>query len=164
MSAQKALYKYYEKQLPKGNNRKRKNKKPEKNVEKACLKWMREHGFNVDIIEAKGGYNNTYGVIAVKAGFSDCVGNDNLGRGVYIEFKANGRRANVSEQQRQFLLSKIHTNAFAVVTDSVEHLSNCYGIWCGLYDFGKYKRCREFLLSILPKSKLPEDDGKPLFD
>ena len=163
MSAQKALYNYHAKQLPKSGKPKKKNQKPEKDVEKTCLKWMREHGFNVDIIEAKGGYNNQYGVIAVKAGFSDCVGNDNFGRACFVEFKAKGRRSNVSEIQRQFLLSKISTNTFAVVTDCVEHLSNSYNIWCGLYDYGKYKRAREFLMSILPKSKTPEDDGKPLF-
>ncbi len=162
MSAQKALYNYHAKQLPKNNRAGRKNKKPEKDVEKSCLKWMRGHGMNVDIIEAKGGYNNAYNVIPVKAGFSDCVGNDNLGRALYIEFKSKGNKNRLMEHQRQFLLNKIHTNSFAIVCDSVDHLSNSYNIWAGLYDYGKYERAREFLLSLLPKSKIPDDD-QPLF-
>ena len=128
------------------------------------LKWMRTHGFSVEIYEAKGGYDSTYGVVAMKAGTSDCIGNDCMGRACYVEFKAKGCLSTVRPSQYKFLLRKINSGAFAVVTDCSNNLSSVYNIWAGLYDYGKFERAKEYLLSILPVPKQMKDDDKPLFD
>jgi hypothetical protein len=154
MSVKDAMLRHHQKQLKR--TVRRKNNKPEKLVETACMKWFKAHGFSMDIIEGKGG-RNAYGAITVRPGYVDCSGNDKYGSSVYVEFKARGRRYNLSMLQRKFLEEKIRTNCFAVVVDSAEILEEYYDTWSDII-------CpiekRVYLTSLLPKSKVVDDDGE----
>jgi len=160
MSVESALNTYSEKQLKKDKGPQRRNKKPEKDVEKDCLKWMRDSGFDVNIIEAGGG-RNAYGATTVSPGFADCAGNDKDGYAVYVEFKAPSRRSSLREHQRRFLRRKIRTNAFSICVDSCSLLSVSYRIWRGLIDDGRHQRARDYLMTMMPKQNI--DSWDPLF-
>lgn len=135
----------------------KKNKKPEKLVEKACLDWMRSLSWDVNIYEAKAVYNpdGTYRSNRMIAGVSDCMGLTPDGIPVYVEFKAKDKRStfNLSKnnRQRDFLVNKIKYCAFAVVVDSVEKLNE---YWIGYKEVcvqsGKL-HARDYLMSVLPK-------------
>jgi len=151
---------HHERCLKKDAGPQRKNKKPEKQVEKDCLKWMRENGFDVDIIEASG-ERNEFGAIAVKSGYSDCSGNDSFGRAVYVEFKAPGRAvfSSVRPGQIKFLKRKIETNCFAVVVDSAKVLENYYRAWINVGMTRGRDGAREYLKDIFPKERVNQDDS-----
>ncbi len=53
---------YYQNQLPKKTERKKRNSKPEKLVEKDVLLWCRNAGWFVGVFEAKSVYNKSAGV------------------------------------------------------------------------------------------------------
>lgn len=168
-----ALNKYYQNQLPKEPTEgpaRAPNKAPEKEVEKACLTWMRARGWSVEIFESKATYSPRAGRYiqqSMKAGVCDCMGSDDLGLGVAIEFKAPGKLSSFNREgnfnQRNFIVGKINANCFACVVDSVSRLETIYLRWVELRsDMGS---ARNYLLSMLPavseKTKLK--DGR-LFD
>lgn len=162
-STREALNRYYQKQLPTKAKPSRKNKSPEKDLtEKPCVKWMRDSGWNVDIIEAKATYNPKAGKYissAVRKGYVDCSGNTHMGHSCYVEFKAPGKRSTLRDDQREFLIAKIETNCFACVTDSVKHLSQLFKRWENEAD---PRERRKLLMKDLPKQKIKEDN-EPLF-
>lgn len=126
-----ATEKYIQKQEPKSLSS-RKNKKPEQLVVNECMSWMKSQGFNMTIVESKAVYNvkaQRYLHSQAVRGMSDAVGNDAFGIGVFIEFKAKGRRSTIKEHQIDFLKHKIQTNCFAVVVDSVDLLKTYYQEW-----------------------------------
>ena len=174
-----ALNKYYERQdreirkLNGLDGPRRRNDKPEKEVEKACLAWMRapEQDWLVEIYEAKSTLKDgVWRQQAMKAGTCDCMGSLPNGIGVAIEFKAPGRLASFNSEkrflQRKFIVDRINSNNFACVTDSVERLKIIYEKWRELrsenVDFGV---ARNYLLSMLPqqREKTRLDDDR-LFD
>lgn len=167
-----ALNKYYERQLPNSSPQapRRKNEKPEKDVEKDCVKWMRDNGWSVNIFEAKATYSPEAGRYiqqGMKAGTCDCIGNTDLGVAVAIEFKALGKLSTFNREdnfrQRNFIVTKINSNAFACVVDSVDRLSSIYLRWMELKsDAGA---ARNYLLSMLPQvSEKTRLKGERLFD
>lgn len=174
-----ALNKYYAKQdkeirkLNGLDGPRRKNEKPEKEVEKACLQYMREQNWLVEIYEAKSTYDPAKGIYrqqAMKAGTCDCMGTLPDGIGVAIEFKAPGRLSSFNAEkrfkQRKFIVDKINSNSFACVTDSVDRLKIIYEKWRELRenntDFGV---ARNYLLSMLPQQKEKTGlDSERLFD
>jgi len=145
----------------------KKNKKPEKLVEAACLKWMRSFNWDVNIYEAKAVYNpdGTYRSSRMKAGVSDCMGITPDGVPIYVEFKAKDRRYSFNSPkrklQKEFLIKKIEYYAFGVVVDSVDKLIEYWTTWESIHD---KDQARGYLMSILPKSKkLAEAQDAPLF-
>jgi hypothetical protein len=137
---------------------KRKNQKPEKQVEKDCLKWLKENGFSVHIYESKAksleGVGYTHRTPLPK-GHPDCAGVDPNGLGVYIEFKAPGRLtySSFSEEQLDFIKDKIEHGAFAIGVDNSLELSIAYSHFGHLRSARLYRESREYLLSRLPKNK-----------
>lgn len=130
---QSPLGKYSKKMAEKPKKKtRRKNKAPEKQVVKQICAWLKSSGFSYDIVEASS-FDRTRKVMVhdtkVTAGFSDIVACDPYGFACYIEAKAPGKRSTLRDHQRQFLMNKIENNAFACVTDSVEHLNNLYFTW-----------------------------------
>jgi len=126
--------------------------KPEKEVEKACLKWMRDRGFSVDVFEAKATYNPRAGAWlqqSMKAGVVDIMGSTNLGIMLAVELKAPAKLKTLRENQRLFLIEKIAANAFACVTDSVARLADIYNTWLG-YRYVDQEKARAYLMSMLP--------------
>lgn len=160
MSAKDALLKYHQRQL-KSTKRtpRKKNKKPEKVVEKDCLDWLDKHGFSINVVESKAVYSKAAGNYIrgqTVAGFPDLVGNDKDGHAVFIELKAPGKRSTIRPAQVDFLLNKIKTNCFAVCVDSVAYLSTAYALWSEL----EGENAKEYLHSLLPKKR---KDDSPLF-
>jgi len=146
-----AMEKHHKRQLnePRQSRGKR-NKAPERDLtQKPCMKWMRDHKMDVELIEASGGVNQ-FGGIAVKNGYSDCSGCDRFGYAVYVEFKAPGKIKTLRPQQRDFLEKKIRSNAFAIVTDSIERLDELYNAWVVRRQCYDFKRAQELLLDAMP--------------
>lgn len=113
---------------------KRKNKTPEKDLEKEVLAWMRSQGWNVQVYESKATFSNgVWRNQAMKAGNADIQGTLPGGIACYTELKSPGKLStfNNPKNQRQidFILAKIDMGAFACVTDSVDHLSHIYNEW-----------------------------------
>jgi hypothetical protein len=121
-----------------GTHKKRKHAKPEKLVEKACMEWMRNQGWSVQVIEAKATYNprGFWSNQSVKAGTCDCIGTTNQGISVAIEFKAESRlktfRKETNQRQIDYIVEKIEHGAFACVTDSVERLKEIHEVWTNI--------------------------------
>lgn len=134
-----AMKGYFERQEPKIKGPTRHYDKPEKEVEKACLKWMRDRGWNVAVYESKATYNPNAGRYIsqnMKAGTADCMGHMENGIGVVVEFKAPGRlstfAAPKNHRQQEFVKEKIKAGVFACVVDSVSRLEEIFNAWSEL--------------------------------
>lgn len=130
-------------------------KKPEKEVEKLCLEWMRLQKWDVQIYESKATFNPRTGHWAqqsMKAGTADCMGCMPDGHMVVIEFKAKGHLRGFNHprnyRQKLFIKNKIQQNAFTCVVDSAELLNTIYIGWSALrHDKDQAKM---FLMKMLP--------------
>lgn len=142
----------------------RKNEKPEKELtEKPCLAWLRQHGFSVNIFEAKATYNpkaDLWLQQSMRSGVVDCIGVDPEGLAVFIEFKAPKRLSTLRDNQRKFLIEKINSGAFASVVDSVDRLKRVYSQW-QWYRSIDINDAKDFLLSEMPSPIISKND--PLF-
>ena len=129
----------------------RKNQKPEFTLTLTpCLLWMRESGWSVDVVEAKGVYNAQAGRYLdgqTEAGMSDIVGCTPQGIGAFVEAKAPGKLSTLRPAQREFLIDKIRCGAFAVVVDSVDRLNRLYRKW---WSMSGRTESIQFLMSELP--------------
>lgn len=146
---------------------KRKNSKPEKEVEKEVLPWLRQLGAQVEVYESKATYNPAAGRYisqSMKAGTCDIMGTLPDGTAIAIELKAKGKLSTFNkaknERQRTFIKNRINSNAFACVVDSLERLIYIYTEWSKLKNSGK--DAKEFLLNMLPAQVVGSDDD--LFD
>lgn len=161
-SVKKALANYYKRQMgDHSRSPKKKNKKPEKIVEKQVTDWCKKHDLDVSIVECKGVYNsatNTYLHGMTEPGYSDLSGNNKYGMAVYIELKAKGRRSTIRLRQMQFLVRKIKAGCFAVVVDSPEILEEQYYQWFDLVMAKRIDEAKSYLLSVLPKKRQRADD------
>ncbi len=106
---------------------KKRNLKPEKQVEKEVLAWCRVNGFDMSVVDSKAAYSPRAGMYLKRnrmtsEAMPDLVGNYGS-VAAFIELKAPGRRSNLSLEQWMFLKRKIEAGCFACVTDSVSHLS-----------------------------------------
>lgn len=136
----------------------KKNGKPEKAVEREVLIWARDRGWDVQVLESKAAYNPRAGCFvrssAVSVGTCDIIGNTDGGVFLAIELKAPGRLSTFASDrncaQRDYLIAKIHNNAFACVTDSVERLEKIYTTWSNL-EYADQKK--QYLLGMLPVKK-----------
>lgn len=147
-STKKVLEKYFNKQARKNDplRKKRKYSRPEKQVEKEVMAWLKDHDFSCHVVEAKAVYSPSAGIYLnsqAEPGMSDVIGCTPDGRGCFIELKARDRRSALKDHQRRFLLSKISRGAFACVVDSVEYLEKCWS---------HYKRGGD-MTEALPKKK-----------
>lgn len=148
----KAILKYSQKQLDALNPKsKRKNKKPEKEVERAVLARLRALGFSLDVVESKAhrSMSGNYFTQSVKSGVTDLIGCSPQGIGCFIELKAPGKRSTLKEHQRDYILEKAKRGAFAVCVDSDDL---CVSYWD---TFLKERRLSvqnayRFLESVLP--------------
>lgn len=157
-SVRRALEIYSENQL-KIKKEKRKNQKPEKEVESDCLDWLERNCFFASIVDSSATYN-VYAkrFISGKAsvGFPDCIAIHESGIFCAIELKAPSRRSTLRDGQRDFIEKVIEKNGFACVVDSSILLDE---IW---NKFLKSKNKKELLLSYLPKKK-SDPKGESLF-
>ena len=151
---QKSVEKFLEKQ-DKPLSPRRKNGKPEKEIEKEVLAWCRNRGWDVNVIEAKSTYSESAGryiAQSVAPGFSDIAGNTQVGLAVYIELKAPGKLSTIRQQQREFLLRKIGQGCFAVCVDSVSRIETLWNGFCKAYNK------KEYLVEVLPKYRTTDKD------
>lgn len=136
------------------------NKAPERDlVQKPCMEWMKDLGWDVQIYEAKATYDPRAGCYrqqSMKAGTVDCQGVSTDGYALFIEFKAPGKRATFNaprnEKQREYLLNKINLYQFGVVIDSLELLKMFYFTWRDLVrEFGQNSHApKQYLIDALP--------------
>lgn len=169
-----ALNKFYQRQAAKDKPKESRAHygKPEKEVEKACLEWMRAKGWSVQILEAKATWSpqaNRWLQQSMKAGTCDCMGNTDTGIGVAVEFKAPGRLSSINTErryaQRKFIVDKINTNTFACVVDSVQRLETIWSRWNELREKGALGEARNYLISMLPQvSEKTRLKDEKLFD
>lgn len=163
MSAKDALLKFHARDAKKlaRMHRKTKNEKPEFEFKKVAKKWLDANGFCCDVVESKAVYNfaaGRYDHGQAKAGFSDIVGvTPYFGVACFIELKAPGKRASLKPHQHAFLVSKINHGAFAVCTDSIDHLSDVYECWVTQRRLKDIDTAKNVLLDDLPKIKMPVD-------
>jgi hypothetical protein len=157
-----AMNRFYQRQLNEGKPKESRAHygKPEKEVEKACLDWMRSRGWSVQIFEAKATWSPEAGRFiqqSMRAGTCDCLGNTDEGIGCAVEFKAPGALSTFNSEkrhlQREFIIQKIKTNCFACVVDSVERLELIYTEWLKIKSEDREKS-REYLISMLPQKSL----------
>lgn len=173
--ARNALNKFYQKQAdelaPKQPVERVRNKAPEKDVERECLKWMRAREWKVEIYEAKAKWNSEaqrFTSTGMKFGTVDCMGSTDEGIAVAVEFKAPGALSTFNREerflQRKFIVDRINSNAFACVVDSAARLETIYLRWKELRLVG-LAEARQYLISALPqkteKTRLKEEK---LFD
>lgn len=130
-STKAVLEKYFEKQARENDptRQRRKNKKPEKLVEKAVMDWLKRSDFSCHVVESKAVFSPRAGIYLnsqAEPGMSDIVGCTPDGKGCFIELKAKDRRSDLKDHQRRFLLEKISRGAFAACVDSVEYLERCW--------------------------------------
>lgn len=160
----RAIAIYSESQKPKTT---RKNEKPEKGVELACVRWMQLMKWDVQIFEAKAtrSISGHWRQQAMKAGTADCGGNMPDGHAVAIEFKAPGRLASFAlernARQQEYLSRKIESGVFACVTDSLDRLVLIHKRWRELIDKGLLDAAKQYLFEMLPKQKKPRSPAKP---
>jgi len=163
-STNNAILNYHRKQLDQGVSRepKKKQKTPEKDVQKSVLDWARENKVHLHVIEAStwNGRTRTFGDSKASAGFPDLVGNTEQGLVCYIELKAKGRRSNLSDKQRVFLEAKIAQSCFAVVVDSRTRLEQ---YWKGFWSLKSPEERQSYLLETLPKKRKSRNEDR-LFD
>lgn len=152
-----ALIKYSKKDMKERGPKKARTKrnKPEKEVEKLCLEWMRQHQWDVQIYESKATFNPRTGHWAqqsMKAGTADCMGCMPDGHMVVIEFKAKGHLRGFNHprnyRQKLFIKNKIAQNAFTCVVDSPELLQTIYTGWLALRS--DKEAAKLFLMKMLP--------------
>lgn len=126
-----AMNRYFTKQARKDSPKPKRapNKRPEKDLEKEVLVWLRDNGFSCHVIEAKATYNPKAGAYIsapVIKGMPDIVGCTPKGVACFIELKAPGRRSTLKPHQRNFLKTKITYGCFSVCVDSVAMLEKFY--------------------------------------
>jgi hypothetical protein len=158
MSARDALMSFSSKQTKKARTNKRKNKRPEQEVVKEIIKWGKQNGFSLDVIEASGG-RNAYGAITVKSGYSDISGCDRNGYACYLEVKARGRISTIRPNQYDFLLKKIQYGAFAGCFDNVESLNHIYFNWLNMRENGDIDRAKKYLQKNLYQPKAIREEN-----
>ena len=151
---------YLKKNAPKDPRRdKRRNLSPEKEFVKKLILHLKLKGFFVTVVEAKAVWNekaNRYLTSQVSsAGFCDIVGNDPEGRAVFIEAKAEGKRATIRENQYEFLKQKIESNCFAACVDSISFLDSLYS---GFKHLQTVTERKQYLLNYLPKPRKKKYD------
>jgi len=171
-STRAALNRFYQHQLDEAAPKEKRapNKEPEKAVEKACLVLMRGWGWTVAIYEAKARWNSAaerFTSQGMKFGTCDCMGNTAEGIAVAVEFKAPGRLGSFNSEarflQRQFIVDKVNSNAFACVVDSAERLEIIKTRWEDLRKLG-LGPARDYLLSMLPQKRDSGLKQERLFD
>jgi hypothetical protein len=131
-----------------------KSKKPEKIVEGEVMSWLNINGFSCDVIESKAVFSQKakrYLRGQTTKGMSDIVGSDPIGRAVFIELKAKGKRTNISLEQYTFLMRKIDCYAFAVVVDNSTLLSLYYDKYCMFMKNYQHQEARNYLREVMPK-------------
>lgn len=165
-----AIHNFTKREERKSSGPSRKNQKPEKEVEKLCLEYMRALKWDVNIFEAKATFDPKRGVYrqqSMKSGIADCMGSLPDGIECAIEFKAPGKLYTFAyprnEKQQIFIQRKIMSNCFAVVVDSVERLDTIYKRWREHRDANDLDFARMYLLSMIPAAK-PKKDRGGLFD
>lgn len=132
---------------------------PEKKVEQEIMAWAMLNGWSLSVLDSKalkinGKMRSNPGI---PVGCPDLVGNCPNGFAAYIELKRANADVICRVSQRNFLLRKIDSNAFACVVDSAEKLERLYSRWVALREIS-LNEARDSLREALPKKVLI--DGK----
>lgn len=156
----KAINKFETKHVLVNDKPKRHNEKPEKEVEKEVLAWLRKIDCFINVYDsaAQPDSYNSIKRVHVKSGTPDLIGCTAEGVFIAIELKAPGRRSTLKEHQRYFLTRVINNNGFAACIDSVSNLRDLYNAWIRT----DINDRADLLLKDLPA--LSKVESGPLFD
>lgn len=161
-STKMALENYLKKQIQQTKTIKPKNKKPEKELEKQMLPFLKSLGIFAWVVDSSAVYSASAGrylYSQADVGCPDIIGVNHLGLFVAIELKSPGRRSSLKEHQRDFLTRLIQHNSFACCSDSVSHFSSLYSSWLTT----PLENRQAMLMQDLPKQRI-ELGAKPLFE
>jgi len=159
----RAMFKHHEKIHKENNKTKRKHTKTEKiEVEKPCVNWMKNQGWEVENSKAEAKYNSRIGKYIktdLQSGMTDTRGWDSNDRPFYVEFKSPGKRSNVYgspskgnlNRQSDFILKQIRRGCFSVVVDSKEMLIEYWLKWTFFMDNDEKDQAKDFLIKMMPK-------------
>ena len=157
-----AMQRHHQKLLQKETKPKRNHRQVElEEVEKPCLKWMRNQGWEVEISKAEATWDINAGRFtrtALQSGMTDSRGWDSSNRPFYVEFKAPGCLKNVwgspnkanENRQGNFIIKQIGRSCFAVVVDDLEMLKKLWRNWTTHMDNGDVEAAQKYLLDALP--------------
>ena len=123
----------------------KKNKTPEKDLEKEVRAWAARNDVDLHVVESKNMYSaksGRYTQRATSESMPDLCGNYGA-ISVWIELKAPGRRNTLKEHQKSFLERKIGMGCFACCIDSVKMLEKILFEWID-------NRDKQYLLDQLP--------------
>lgn len=132
---------------------KKKNKSPERDLQKIILAHLNTHRWVVYSIEAKAVYSKSAGRYLnsqTTPGLADVVGSTPNGESCFLELKAPGRRSKLEDHQRAHLIKAIKSNAFAGCFDSLENILQTYSQWSDLKSLHSLEAAKTFLLNHLP--------------
>lgn len=159
---QKAMERHHQKLLHKEQKQKRSHRKVEQTeVEKPCVLWMKQQGFEVEISKAEATFNPKAGRFlktSLQSGMTDTRGWDCNNRPFNVEFKAPGRLRDVwgtpskgnAGRQAGFIKKQIDRNCFAVVVDDLELLKKLWKNWTTHQDNGDFEAAQKYLHDALP--------------
>jgi hypothetical protein len=140
------------------SDRRQKNQKPEKEVQKKIIPLLKTLGIFANVVESKAVFSASSGRYIsgqASAGFPDIVGINPAGFFVAVELKAPGKRSSLKSHQREFLLQVIALNGFACCTDSPENFLQTYNSWLN----SPSEMRKDLLISSLPKVPKSHDLG-----
>lgn len=103
----------------------RKNKKPEEELAKKVIEFLKLKQFVVVRIDAGSPYLAARGYriqTKTKPGTSDILAVDKVGRFWAIELKAKGRKSTLSDSQHEFIRRVIENNGVGICIDSLDDL------------------------------------------
>lgn len=155
----KIVENYCDREQRKYTPKKKKNSKPELEVEKALAEHWRKEGFFMKKYESKAVLiNGVWRQPALSKGTPDWMGCSPDGVYVVSEVKAPGRRSTLRIEQRDFLVEVIKRGGFGICCDSVEYFKKHYKYWSMLNRRIK----KDYLLALLPGVKREKTIGSLL--
>lgn len=124
---------------------------PEKLVEQQVLAWAFENRWSLHVFDSKAirRGDRMQSNPGIPVGCPDLLGNCPCGFAAYIELKKHNADGVCRISQRNFLLQKIDSNAFACVVDSPEKIEQLYEKWVALREIS-WNVARDLLRKALP--------------
>lgn len=158
-----SINKYNEKHIKKDTLSKRKNSKPEKELEKQIMPYLKQAGIFCWVVDSSAVYSKSAGRYLYSqsdVGTPDLLGVNSQGQFVAVELKAPGRRSSLKEHQRQFLIRIIEHHGFAMCCDSVQSFLDLYASWLA----APVNNRQAILLNSLPRRRDADFGAATLFE
>jgi hypothetical protein len=152
------------KKAPK-KNRSTKNKSPEKALVKLLITEAKAMGMELAVVDSAAVFSVSAGCYLgsqTSESLPDLIGDDDMGRVIYLEAKAPGKRSTLKPHQYDFLKRKIERGCFACCSDNPKHFRRLYEAWL---DLDRLARARYLLedLPVPPEYRRASSQGTDIF-